>query len=160
MSNEVNRPMSPYTLTDRLTDLIERKHDVLTQLCKLSACQFRLAGHDNHVDDLMRVVAAKQTLIERLLELDRQIDPFRAEPPESRTWRSAADRARCSGLARACQAMLDDLRSLETEGTQRVQTHRNEISRQLQETQSASGSLAAYHGADQPARGGFDLSAE
>jgi flagellar biosynthesis/type III secretory pathway chaperone len=152
--------MSPYTLTDRLADLIERKHDVLTQLCKLSACQFRLAGHDQHIDDLMRVVATKQTLIERLLELDRHIDPFRAQPPESRTWRSEADRTRCSGLARECQAMLDELRSLEVQGTERVQSHRNAISRQLQETQSASGSIAAYHGADQPALGSFDLSAE
>ncbi|MEX0793674.1 MAG: hypothetical protein WD045_11090, partial [Pirellulaceae bacterium] len=152
--------VSPYTLTDRLTDLIERKHDVLTQLCKLSACQFRLAGHDDHVDDLMRVVATKQTLIERLLNLDREIDPFRAEPPESRTWRTTAERSRCSGLARECQAMLDELRSLEEQGTQRVQTHRNEISRQLQETHAQAGSLSAYQNADQPALGSFDLSAE
>ncbi|MCC9605685.1 flagellar protein FlgN [Blastopirellula sp. JC732] len=136
--------MHAYAETDELVQLIAQKHDLLSKLQLLSRRQLQLSGHSDHITDLMRVVAAKQTLIEMLLNVDRQLDPHRLCDPESRHWRSPLDRHRCSEATRECQAMLDELKQLESEAEQRVRTNRDEISRSLQMTQGSTVALDGY----------------
>ncbi|MBA2116910.1 hypothetical protein [Bremerella alba] len=146
--------------TDQLAQLIGQKHEVLTQLLTLSQYQLRLAGHDDHIDDLMRVLVAKQTLIERLTQIDRTIDPFRHQNPDARVWRSASERTQCSQKAKHCEVLLTELKQLEQKSTDLVSTHRDEISKMLQETHTAADSASAYNNTNLPASRGFDLTAE
>lgn len=146
--------------TDQLVQLIDKKHEVLTQLLTLSQYQLRLAGHSDFIDDLMRVLAAKQTLIERLTHIDRTMDPFRQQNPEARVWRSASERTQCSQKAQHCEVLLTELKEIEQKSTEIVTTHRDEISRMLQETHTSADSASAYHDMNVPTSRGFDLTAE
>ncbi|MHC2067404.1 flagellar protein FlgN [Bremerella sp. T1] len=146
--------------TDQLVQLIDQKHEVLTQLLTLSQYQLRLAGHDSHIDDLMRVLAAKQTLIERLTRIDRTMDPFRQQNPESRVWRSASERTQCSQKAKQCEVLLTELKQLEHKSTEVVASHRDEISKLLRETHTSVDSASAYSEMNAPTSGGFDFTAE
>ncbi|MEW4562233.1 hypothetical protein AB1K70_06885 [Bremerella sp. JC770] len=146
--------------TDQLVQLIDKKHEVLTQLLTLSQYQLRLAGHSDHIDDLMRVLVAKQTLIERLTNIDRTMDPFRQQNPDARVWRSASERTQCSQKAKHCEVLLTELKQLEQKSTEIVTTHRDEISKLLQETHTAADSASAYSNMNVSTSRGFDLTAE
>lgn len=147
--------------TDQLVQLIDQKHEVLTQLLTLSQYQLRLAGHDDHISDLMRVLSAKQTLIERLTRIDRTIDPFRQQDPEARIWRSSSERTKCSQTAKQCEVILSELKAIEQRSTEVVSTHRDEIAALLRETHTSSDSVTAYNNLDtQNTSCGFDLTAE
>ena len=146
--------------TDQLVQLIDQKHEVLSQLLTLSQYQLRLAGHDDHISDLMRVLGAKQTLIERLTRIDRQLDPFRQQDPESRVWRSASERTICSQKAAKCETILNELKTLEQKSTEVVTSHRDEITRMLRETKTSSDSTVAYENLNMPVSRGFDITVE
>lgn len=149
--------------TDQLVQLIDQKHEVLSQLHTLSQYQLRLAGHDQHINDLMRVLSAKQTLIERLTRIDRQMDPFRQQDPENRAWRSASERQRCSQTARQCEVLLTELKQLEQQSAEVVSSHRDEIARMLRDTHTSSDSVNAYNNYHETENGssrGFDFTAE
>ncbi len=146
--------------TDQLVQLIDQKHEVLTQLLTLSQYQLRLAGHSDYIDDLMRVLVAKQTLIERLTNIDRTMDPFRQQNPDARVWRSASDRTQCSQKAQHCEVLLTELKEIEQKSTDIVSTHRDEISKMLQATNTAADSASAYNDMNTPTSRGFDLTAE
>lgn len=146
--------------TDQLVQLIDRKHEVLTQLHTLSHYQLRLAGHDDHINDLMRVLSAKQTLIERLTDIDRSLDPFRQQNPDSRVWRCASDRTKCSQTANHCEVLLNELKAIEQKSTEVVSTHRDEIALLLREANTSSDSVTAYNNLDTRTSCGFDLTAE
>ena len=53
--------------------------------------------------DLLKLLAAKQTVLDQLQQVERQLDPFRDEDPEARVWRSPAD-APLPGTRRRCDA--------------------------------------------------------
>lgn len=147
--------------TDQLVQLIDQKHEVLTQLLTLSQYQLRLAGHDDHISDLMRVLSAKQTLIERLTRIDRTIDPFRQQDPEARLWRSSSERTKCAQTSKQCEVILSELKAIEQRSTEVVSTHRDEIAAMLRETHTSSDSVTAYNNLDtQNTSCGFDLTAE
>ncbi|PQO34846.1 hypothetical protein DTL21_15250 [Bremerella cremea] len=147
--------------TDQLVQLIDQKHEVLTQLLTLSQYQLRLAGHDDHIVDLMRVLSAKQTLIERLTRIDRTIDPFRQQDPEARVWRSSSDRTKCSQTAQQCEVLLTELKTIEQRSTDAVSSHRDEIAAMLRETHTSTDSVTAYNNLDNRNTScGFDLTVE
>ncbi|GAA4424831.1 hypothetical protein [Bremerella cremea] len=146
--------------TDQLVQLIDQKHEVLTQLLTLSQYQLRLAGHEQYIGDLMRVLGAKQTLIERLTRIDRTMDPFRQQDPESRVWRSASERTQCSQKAKQCEVLLSELKHMEQKSTDVVSAHRDEIAKMLRDTTSSVDSASAYTDMNTPTSRGFDLTAE
>jgi len=153
--------MSVTESTDRLAELVDKKHEVLGQLRTLSQYQLRLAGHDEYLSDLMRVLAAKQSLIERLSNIDQQLNPFRSEDPDARVWRSPEDRQRCSKMAGECEQLLSELKKLEQASTQTISKRRDDVAKQLKETNTAVDSNAAYNNLDStPTHRGLDLTAE
>jgi len=143
--------------TQQLVGLIDQKHEVLRQLHTLSQYQLRLAGNDGYVDELMRVLSAKQTLIAKLTSVDQLLEPFREQDPESRVWISRDVRSRCSQVAAKCSTLLDELKMLEQKSTAAVITHRDELAQQLRQNQFTVDSTNAYQDADRRTSGGFDL---
>ena len=79
--------------TDLLANLIDQKHSVLLQLHELSRRQLRLID-ENNISDLLCLLSAKHSLLMQLQRVEDQLNPFRHQDPELRSWRDPADRQR------------------------------------------------------------------
>ena len=84
--------------TDILTELVARKLKVLLQLRELTLRQSVLVAADD-LDTHLRVLGAKQRLLEEVQRLDAGLARFRDEDPDQRLWRSEDDRLRCRRAA-------------------------------------------------------------
>jgi flagellar biosynthesis/type III secretory pathway chaperone len=130
-------------ITERLTELIERKHEVLTQLREVGKRQLAfVTGRDTA--SLIKLLAAKQSLISGLQAIERELAPFSAEHPELRIWNSVDARAQCASRAAECNTMLREIVDLDRQGVDQMTLHRNEIAEQLQEVHTAVDVRNAY----------------
>lgn len=146
-----------YGDTDRLAKLIADKHACLVQLRDLGARQTELI-HEGNLTALLRMFADKQRLLDDLLHLERQLDPYRDEEPELRVWKSADVRRRVSELVDQSQRLLDEILRQEQDGEAELRTRRDQVSARLQSLQVAGDAHQAY-AADQNSRDrGLDLS--
>ena len=75
--------------TDLLASFIGKKHDVLEQLRQLSRRQMDLIG-EGDMTGLLSVLNVKQNLLVALQAVERDLDPFRQQDPDQRTWRTVA----------------------------------------------------------------------
>lgn len=129
--------------TERLAELIERKHQVLVQLRDVGSRQMELVLSRDTVS-LIKLLAAKQNLITALQGLERELAPFTSEPPERRAWISEQARAHCASRAAECNVLLRDIVALEKRGVDQMTVHRNEIANQLQQVHAAAEVRSAY----------------
>ncbi len=91
--------------TNPLLELIDRKRQILAQLCQQGLRQLQLIDRDD-LGELLQVLAVKQRLIAALEQTERNLDPFREQRPEERSWQTPADRDRCAKLLNDCEALL------------------------------------------------------
>ena len=146
--------------TDRLTELIRQKLDVLTQLRDLSLRQIELVDADDGLDLLLRLLTAKQQLLNCLTALERQLDPFREQDPESRRWRSTLDRQRCADTSQCCRDLLEEVKQLEQKAMGSLTERRNNMAMQLQSTSSAAEAHNAYTQQSRTRENCFDFTSE
>jgi hypothetical protein len=131
------------TNTNHLAFLVQRKLEILTLLVRLGKQQLALAdGGDMGM--LMKLLAAKQALLTQLQELERQLDPFRADDPEARTWASAAARAECQRQATECGWRLSEIIELEKQAERQMVLRRDSVAARLQGAHSAAEATSAY----------------
>ena len=145
--------------TDHLSDLICRKHRVLVQLRQLGRDQLALI-EANDLTQLLKLLASKQRLLGELQSVERQLDPFRAQDPESRVWRSAEDRDRCARAAAECEAMREEIVQAERLSESRMTLRRDEAASRLQGLHQASQVRHAYIEPAQSDWRQLDLSSE
>src|ERR1700745_2596279 len=112
--------------TKSLAELITRKRDVLRQLSDVGQRQRRIV-EEGDTTTLLQLLAAKQTLISALQDLESEMGPFHAEDPESRIWPTSEDRARCAGEAAECNQLLEQVVALEKESADRMTARKNEV---------------------------------
>ena len=144
--------------TDLLAQLIAKKHDVLDQLRQLARRQAQLITEGEMVK-LLAILASKQMLLSELQRIERALDPFREQDPDSRRWRSAEDRLRTRQLVERCQGLLDEIMLLEKQGETELLQRRDAAAQRLQGMHTASEARSAYlQPADGPRR--LDLSSE
>ena len=98
--------------TDLLAALVAAKLKILELLARLAHKQLALADR-GETTDLLKLLAAKQTVLAQLNQIERQLDPFRAQDPETRVWRTAADRQRCQRDAERCDELLAETMRVE-----------------------------------------------
>jgi flagellar biosynthesis/type III secretory pathway chaperone len=146
--------------TDLLTNLMDQKHDVLVQLHQLSQQQRVRVDEGHEISELLGLLAAKQTLLEKLNALERQLDPFRQEDPESRRWRSASDRRRCAQVAGRCQSLMGEILELEKRSETELRRRRDRTAEQLQAVSNATAAREAYAASAPASAAPCDLSAE
>lgn len=144
--------------TDLLAELAERRHECLQQLCALSLRQLELINVED-MTALLGVLAAKQRLLGELRELERGMDPFRDQDPETRVWRNPQARQRCAQLIAQSQAIFAEILAHEKQGESRLQTHRDQAAARLQGVATGAQARNAYF-ADAPRPRRLDLSAE
>ena len=129
--------------TEQLAALINQKHEVLVQLRAVGVRQTGLVA-SGEVAALLKLLAAKQHLITRLQELERELKPFYAGDPDKRVWRSPDDRARCAKQADDCNVLLEEIVQLEKLGTDKMNERKNEVAQQLNQVHAASHVRNAY----------------
>jgi flagellar biosynthesis/type III secretory pathway chaperone len=144
--------------TEQLAELISDRHEVLVQLRELSRRQLDLIG-EGDVDRLLVLLSAKQTLLGRLQKVDRRLDPFRRQDPESRRWRSPADRERTRQMAERCETLLGEIVLVEKQGESDLIRRRDEAATQLEGVHHASQARQAY-GEAADAGGRLDLTSD
>jgi flagellar biosynthesis/type III secretory pathway chaperone len=145
--------------TERLSQLITAKHEVLTQLRALADRQFEALASDD-VDRLLTILAQKQKLLNQLQGLERLIDPFRQQDPESRAWPSPQARRECQLLADRASVLLTEIVALEQAASAKAVETRNQTAMQLAEVNSALAAREAYVSPPGMAHGGLDLLSE
>ena len=129
--------------TELLGELIRRKHVVLVQLRDIGRRQMDLVT-SGEIAALLTLLASKQTLIADLQNLERGLKPFFAENPETRVWRSPAERAECARLADECNALLEEVVRMEKLGAEQMDARKNEVAAQLQQVHAAAHVRNAY----------------
>lgn len=131
------------TDTDRLSELIAARLQVAQLLVGLARRQLELAER-GEMSPLLKLLAAKQTVLDQLQRLERQLDPYRDQDPERRVWRSAADRQRCQEQMELCGRILNEAMTLEKQGEAAMVRRRQAAAEALAQVQSATDARAAY----------------
>ena len=129
--------------TENLTDLIHRKHVVLTHLRDTGQQQIALVEKGD-VTELLKLLATKQQLIAQLQTVERQLAPYRNEDPETRTWKSPAARAETSQQALQCNQLLREVLELEKQSENRMVSRRDDVATQLKAIHSSGEARGAY----------------
>ena len=141
--------------TDRLTLLARQKRDCLAQWHALADAQSE-AISSGDTTQLLAVLAAKQRLLGALLELEREFDPFRGQPPEGRAWRSESARGECGALLSECETLYREILERERLAEQSLVQSRDRTAAQLQDVRSAEWARRAY-ATDGPEASSLDL---
>jgi hypothetical protein len=135
--------------TEKLAELIHKKHQVLVQLREVGYRQSDLVSSGDTAS-LLKLLAAKQQLIMSLQALERQLTPCYAEDPERRVWRTPEDRARCAKQSAECNTLLQEVVELEKLSAEKMTMRRNEVAEQLQQVHAAAQVRNAYQAQRRP----------
>jgi hypothetical protein len=146
--------------TDLLAQLVDGKHEVLVQLHQLAHRQLSLIGDDREMSELLSLLAAKQALLDELHALEKQLDPFRQQDPESRRWRTPRDRQRCAQVAGRCRSLLGEVIELERVAEAEMKRRRDRTAAQLQAVSTAAEARAAYAAGPSESQRRLDLASE
>jgi flagellar biosynthesis/type III secretory pathway chaperone len=129
--------------TKTLAELVRRKHDVLVQLCEIGRRQQRIID-DGETATLLQLLAAKQSMISSLQQVEREMAPYQIEDPDARVWPTPEERARCAQQATECNQLLEQIVALEKHSADRMTTRRNEVAAQLRNVYVAGQARDAY----------------
>jgi hypothetical protein len=144
--------------TEHLMELIDRKRQILAQLCQQGLKQMKLIDR-NELGELLDVLSVKQQLIAALGETERKLDPFRHQTPGERQWRSASERDRCAKLLDDCETLLAETMRQERESENLLRQRRDETAAMLEQANFADRARHAYAFQDASPRQ-LDLSSE
>ncbi len=145
--------------TDLLVTRLLEKRNVLTHLRQLAADQSQGCG-DGEINQLLRLLAKKQKLAAILQTVDAQLDPFREEDPETRIWRTPADRQAAQDIARDCDRLLDEVKRMEQESVGIPVVRQHVASRAAQYIDGPSRARVAYLDSAACQAGKLDLSSD
>lgn len=145
--------------TDALAKLIDQKHAVLAKLWDHARRQLELVD-DGDLNQVLRDLAAKNKLLTQIQAIEKKIDPFRDQDPESRQWRSPDLRARVATAAAECESMLAEIVKLEKQSSERMSARRDQAALRLQEATSASEARSGYLRAAGPQSGRLDVTSQ
>src|SRR5262245_51537395 len=129
--------------TEQLAALVAAKLQVLRVLVQLSRRQIELI-ESGEMTTLIKLLAAKQTVMSQLHTIERELEPFRREDPEQRQWGSPARRAACQTHAECASALLAEALELEQRAETAMLRCRDCAAAALVAVQNASDARGAY----------------
>ena len=129
--------------TERLIELIAKKHHVLAQLRDVGRKQIDIVNGGD-VAALLALLGAKQQLIARLQTLEQELAPYYAEDPDRRAWPSPQHRTECARQAAECNTLLEEIVAMEKLGAEKMTARRNDVAEQLQQVHAATQVRGAY----------------
>lgn len=147
--------------TKRLAALIDAKHSILVQLRQQSRRQLELIDQGD-MSNLLVLLSSKQNLLGQLQKIEKAIDPYRNQEPESRRWETPQLRERTRKLSEQCQALLSEIMVIEKQGESDLVQRRDDAAQQLQGVHSSEQARGAYSRHASQASNGrrLDLSSE
>jgi len=134
---------SPNTNTERLAALIMTKQQVLEILVQVSRQQLALINA-GEMTTLIKLLGGKQTVMNQLQTVERELTPFRNEDPEQRVWFSAAERTACQTRAQRCNTLLSEAMDLEKRAEAAMLDRRQAAASALAAVQAGADARAAY----------------
>jgi hypothetical protein len=129
--------------TDLLAKLIRSKRECLVEVREIGRRQLELI-EEGSMTALLDVLTAKQRVLQRLQQIERQLDPFRGQDPQQRRWRTEEDRRLCSEQLDQCERLLAEIISQEKCSEGALLRRRDEAASRLQNAQLASHAREAY----------------
>jgi flagellar biosynthesis/type III secretory pathway chaperone len=144
--------------TDVLAELIDQKYEVLSLLRQLARAQVTII-QDSDMTRLMKLLATKQNLLNQLQDLERQLDPYRDQDPDSRQWRSPEHRQQTRDMATRCESLLNELMLIEKQCEGDLVVRRDAASTQLQGVHNVTQATNAYL-SNGPTHSQLDLSSD
>jgi len=153
--------------TDILAQLICAKHQCLLQLRELGRRQLDLIEATD-MTGLLEVLSTKQHTISQLQRIEKALNPFRDQDPDSRQWNSDETRARCAEQLQQCETLFAEIVSQEKCSEGELIRRRDEAATRLQGAHLAGQVRGAYtpqpsphlHQLDLQSQSPFDLSSE
>lgn len=143
-----------------LANAIARKAQLLELLRKLGAAQLSLVDAGD-MSRLMQVLASKDSLLQQLQMIERELDPFRDEDPDRRRWASPELRQACRNDADRCAALLAEIVALDRQSEAEMSRRRDATAAQLQGMYGSQEAQGAYVAAPASlSTSSFDLSME
>ena len=137
------------TDTDQLAALVATKLKLVELLAQLAKRQLDLAA-GGQMSELLKLLAAKQTVLDQLGQVARRLDPFRRQDPEARNWPTPADRVRCQENARRCEQVLAETMQLERQAEAEMIRRRDLAADTLATSAAAAAAHTAYAGTSLP----------
>ena len=134
--------MTEYS-TDKLADLIDKRHRCLTNLRDLGTLQSGLI-RDGNMPALLRTFATKNQWIVGLQSIERELAPFHQEDADTRVWRSPEARQLCADQAAQCKQLLSEVMNLEVANEKAMTARRDKVAAQLQTAHTANAARSAY----------------
>jgi hypothetical protein len=131
------------TSTERLATLIGAKLQVLEVLARLARRQLELIEAAD-MTGLIKLLAAKQSVMNQLQRLEQELAPFRDEDPERRCWTSPSERAACQAQAERCNGFLAEVMQLESRAETAMISRRELAAAALAEVENGSAARFAY----------------
>ena len=129
--------------TEILADAIREKHRCLVQLRDMGRRQLELIDVGN-MTGLLDVLAAKQRTLSLLQGIERRLEPFRNQAPETRRWPAPEARAACAEQLRQCEALLSEIVCQEKFSESVLVRRRDEAAERLRGVNLAGQARGAY----------------
>lgn len=144
---------------DQLIELIGKRRDLLSQLLLFGDRQMDAIDHDR-MTDLMRILSDKQPLIQQLSQLSGPLGQAAGDDPASRHWSSSQQRQQCRVWQDECDAMHQELLTIEAACEAKLEVSRTEMESKLQRVTSGRDAVNRYAQTqtDRPSGGSLDLS--
>lgn len=135
--------------TDRLLELLCLKLECFSKLRELGREQIsHIEG--GRIDELLRVLAVKQRLIQRIQDVETDLGPFGAQDPGSRTWRTSEQREQCARIIEITQVLGREVIEQERKAEEVLSRKRVEAAEHLQGIHVAVEARQAYLRARSP----------
>ncbi|MGL4514207.1 MAG: hypothetical protein ACRCT8_14040 [Lacipirellulaceae bacterium] len=129
--------------TQSLVGLARQRRRLLEALGAVAERQAELLDASD-TTALLQLLSAKQKLIGALGVVERSLDPFRSEAPESRTWESNEQRVACAEDLDVGSRLLKSVLASEREHERVITARRDEVAGQLATAKSAHAAASAY----------------
>ena len=131
-----------------LDQLVDQRHETLTELLKISQHQID-AIETNRMSDLMKILSEKQKTIQRLADLSQRLKPALADNPQTRDWPSESQRDRCRTRQQQCDQMHAELMQIEATCEATLQANRTDMTGRLERLSSGTDATSGYAQAQQ-----------
>lgn len=147
------------TDTETLAELIRQKRDHLLTLRDLGKRQMEFVV-DGDMGKLLDVLSAKQRVLNNLQHIERALDPFRDQDPETRTWQNVEARADCARMLDECEILLKETVEQERQSEAALTVRRDEAAVRLHGAHAAGRARGAYRDFGQSTISQIDLSSD
>jgi hypothetical protein len=129
--------------TENLIQRIAQKLELLVQLRDLGVHQAMLI-ESGDMTQLLKLLSAKQRLLTALQSVERALDPYRHDDPETRVWASPEERERCAQAAAACEETLRFIMEQERQSESQMIARRDQAAARLESAHQAAAVQRAY----------------